>query len=86
MSKPISISHISMLADEGHKALLNAIHGEETMARVEAHNWRVEFHWRHVGSNASPAKPQSSSVMPGAAGPYRVAAAGHGGPSLEASA
>lgn len=86
MNAPISIAHISMLSDEGHKALLNAIHGEETMARVEAHNWRVEFHWRHVGSKASPAKPHSSSVMPGADHPSRVPAAGHGGPALEVMA
>lgn len=86
MNAPISIWHISPLADEGHKALLNALHGEETMARVEAHNWRVEFHWRHHGSNASAAKPQSSSVMPGADHRSRVPVAGHGGPSLEVMA
>lgn len=83
MSKPISISHISMLADEGHKALLNSIHGEKTMARVEAHNSRVEFHWRHHGSHASPAKPESVSTMSEAAIPSRVQASRHGGSTLE---
>lgn len=62
MSTPIRIHHISTLPDAEHKALLHAIHGEETMAKVAAHNTRVEKIWAERSPNARPFTPSPSSA------------------------
>jgi len=81
MKQPIRIWHISMLAGEGHKALIRAIHGEETEARIEAHNWRVQLTWRHVSPNCKPFTPSAVPAAP--ADLSRVPAVEHGGSALK---
>ncbi|NBJ13302.1 hypothetical protein [Microvirga arsenatis] len=77
MNQPIRIWHISAFPDAEHTAFLQAIHGEETMARVDAHNARVLSAWFAHGPACKPFTP--SAVPADLADLSRVPAAEHGG-------
>lgn len=65
------------LSKAEHDELLRSIHGAETMARIAAHNARIDRVWANVGPDAKPFHSSPSAVP--AAGLSRIEAAMHGG-------